>query len=199
MNKKNLIALALITLTTVICGAASADELDRKDPGSGLGPVPAPAPMPGPMPGGSGWGGRPGWGHPGHGHGPRPVVVKDIFKFYSGHTFLQTDFFQEGANLGMRPMGVSFRVATYPMPGMQAVFLCKAGAWDYFISTAPTCENQQFIRQLGFVYAQPFPGAGPALFRCYTGRAGGTHLTTSNPAAECGGMQVEGGQGYSVY
>lgn len=75
----------------------------------------------------------------------------------------------------------------------QAIYSCKDGTTDYFLSLSPNCENSRVIGLAGYAYGQLNPGVTEIpLYRCYTGT---DHFVSTDP--NCEGTTTEFLLGYS--
>ncbi|HET8951215.1 MAG TPA: carboxypeptidase-like regulatory domain-containing protein [Solirubrobacteraceae bacterium] len=82
---------------------------------------------------------------------------------------------------------------TTPGPGRTAIYGCRAGAADQFLSKDPNCEGQQRLGVQGWIEeARPSDAPSAGLYRCL--RPGIAHFA-SNDAA-CEGFPSEGRLGY---
>ena len=77
-------------------------------------------------------------------------------------------------------------------PGRTALYSCRAGGTDQFLSADPGCEGREGLGREGFVYASP-PASEETvpLYRCKTASH---HFATAR--ADCEGQTVEGLMGY---
>jgi hypothetical protein len=73
-----------------------------------------------------------------------------------------------------------------------AVYGCKNGDSDYFLSLDVNCEGQRALGKNGYAYEQPVPGVGMVpLYRCSTAT---DHFASSDP--KCEGQTTERMLGY---
>ena len=73
-----------------------------------------------------------------------------------------------------------------------AIYGCKNGESDYFISLDVNCEGQRVLGKNGYAYSQPIPGAGMIpLYRCSTAT---DHFASSDP--QCEGQTTDRMLGY---
>lgn len=76
--------------------------------------------------------------------------------------------------------------------GAHMIYRCKAAGWDEFTSSSSTCEGQQVVGHLGYIYDT---APGTWIYRCLI--SNGDHM--DSPASNCEGVVKEGaGHGYAV-
>lgn len=83
-------------------------------------------------------------------------------------------------------------------PGTRALYGCRNGAEDYFISPDPDCEGKQFtiMQTEGWIHTKPPPSPHTALYRCHIPGLG-DHFVSIDPNCEGPGITPEGLLGYA--
>ncbi len=87
----------------------------------------------------------------------------------------------------------SYHLLRDPAPGTELLYECAVGQHN-LLTKAVSCENQQPMGPVGYVYTAARPGA-VALYRCSLG-GGADHFIS--PAADCEGQTSEGLLGYAL-
>ena len=75
----------------------------------------------------------------------------------------------------------------------RALYACKAGSADYFLSTDSACEGQRQLGLDGYAAANPSSGVTVPLYRCYTGA---DHFVSTS--ADCEGTTQQSLLGYGI-
>jgi hypothetical protein len=82
-------------------------------------------------------------------------------------------------------------ISRRPFPGNQALYECRVGVVDFFLSFDPNCEGQTKVsfNPLGYISQQPRPGT-VGLYRCYI--PGAHHFASVSPSCEyTGAMNIQ--------
>jgi hypothetical protein len=84
-------------------------------------------------------------------------------------------------------------------PGTQALYGCRHGDRDYFVSTDPRCEDQAnaILQTEGWIYTDPPAAPSTALYRCYFPKTG-DHMVSANAGCESAQAVNEGLLGYAL-
>ncbi|MDL4818479.1 hypothetical protein [Actinomadura opuntiae] len=123
------------------------------------------------------------------GHPELPLV-----RYYSAalHTHVVSTGWVATSTFRAEARLASLYEAPQPQAG-RALYACKSGSTDYFLSPDPACEGQRQLGLDGYAAASPSSGVTVPLYRCFSGV---DHFVSTS--ADCEGSRRESLLGYGA-
>lgn len=124
---------------------------------------------------------------------PAATTITYLFRYASpaGHR-VTTDFVATNGYFTER--GGLWGIFQTKIADTRALYECRAGGGDYFVSLQSNCEGHSRLSTLGYIKMRKGNGASTLLYRCYVPGVGDHFVSIRK---DCEGQQTDGAIGYA--